>query len=160
MATHPIERPRSVNETLAFSNPEQAQEFVERVQEKSQQKERVQNRDERKIIKEELVKEFAKAGQAISGIDKPWRHTPIEHTQAQELVNIAFTKDLKTALRRARHNQQFPRNLDLFHDVLTTELYEAIRQNHMNKQPIRGRTVLVAMIVIVILIGIVVLFTL
>jgi hypothetical protein len=72
----------------------------------------------------------------VDVIRHPWDHSPQEHHETQELVNTAFEKDLRAAIQQARQGNHYPRNLDLFHDVLTSEMYDLLKETHLNRQPV------------------------
>lgn len=86
----------------------------------------------REIIGEELAKKFEEHGVGVLSLRSPWEHSQEEHAEVQGLVNVAFGHDLRTALRRAERSASFPRNVDLFHDVLTGELYDAVLGHRLN----------------------------
>ncbi|MEX1112561.1 MAG: hypothetical protein WEC84_03800 [Candidatus Andersenbacteria bacterium] len=129
-----FERTPQERETLIFSNPDQAQEFAEKATEKIATPKGSRSRKE--IIGQQLAQEFERSGEAVGSIvTHPWEHTQQEHEEVQQLVNIAFEKDLPTALKAARSSKGYPRNIDLLHDVLTTEMYDLVRDSHLNRQP-------------------------
>lgn len=124
-------------ETLMYSTSERAQKWREGVREKLQAEANKDVRRQREVVAEAVADEFAEAGYAVS-LSHPWEHSPEEHDEAQELVNLAFATDLPTALKQAKQSSTWPRNLDLFHDVLTTEMYDLVREYKLNKQPLVG----------------------
>lgn len=129
-----VERTPRGRETLLFATPEAAQEFSERARTRIEQQRQPGIIKTKEIIADEIAKEFAKDGEGVDSLKYPWEHTPEEHTEVQHLVNVAFEKDLQAALKQARASQHYPRNLDLLHDVLTTEMYQLMTQHGVNKQ--------------------------
>lgn len=125
-------------ETLIYRTPEQARVWREGVQEKIAQEAGKEVTREREIVAEAVADEFAQAGYAVDSLTRPWEHTPEEHAEVQELVNLAFATDLTLALKQARQSPNWPRNLDLFHDVLTTEMYSLVQKHKLNRQPLLG----------------------
>lgn len=123
--------------TLMYSTPERAQEWQESVREKIQAESGTEIRRDREVVAEAVADQFAEAGYAVS-LSHPWEHSEGEHQEAQQLVDLAFATDLTTALKKARQSPNYPRNLDLFHDVLTTEMYDLVREHNLNKQPLLG----------------------
>ncbi|MDZ4225682.1 MAG: hypothetical protein U1C49_02420 [Candidatus Andersenbacteria bacterium] len=150
------ERTPKEKETLMFADREQAREFAERVTERERKEGQPAGvRRRREIVGEEVAEEFARAGQPVETVKEPWEHTPEEHQEAQTLVDMAFSRDLQAALRQAKNSPHFPRLLDLFHDVLTGEMYEVIIEQKLNRQPIIGWGVAVLIVIcLVVLIGI------
>jgi hypothetical protein len=147
-------------ETLMHSTPEQAQEWREGVSEKLQAQAGKVVRADREVVAEAVAQEFANEGYGVTTLKHPWEHSEAEHAEAQRLVNVAFAKDLATALRQAKQSPTWPRNLDLFHDVLTTEMYDLLREHKLNKQPVVGWVLLgVGIVLAAILIGAVILTT-
>lgn len=128
-----FERTPQERETLVFSNPEQAREFAEKVAEKAATPEGSRSRKE--TVKQQLAQEFERSGEAVGTITHPWEHSQQEHEEVQRLVDIAFEKDLPTALNVARSSKGYPRNIDLLHDVLTTEMYDLVKDSHLRRQP-------------------------
>ena len=122
-------------ESLIFKSPEKAQEFVERVEGRTKEQEKAQGvtRD-REIMAEEVAKEIEKEGEESVDLTQPWEHTPEEHRVVQELVEVAFREDLVLALKKARKSKDYPRVIDLFHDVLTGQMYEAVVQSKINQK--------------------------
>ena len=139
----PRERAPGERETLIFSSPEEAQDFRERVgdHEKRVAQEGVEQR--REVLAEEVAVEFARHGDDIGQYEQPWEHDEKEHKQVQELVNVAFTDDLETALKLARKSAQYPRIIDLLHDVLTGRMYDEMVADGVNTQSPRSRAVLI-----------------
>ena len=160
MATSPLERPPLEREKLVFRNRGEARRFSERVIERVRRERRPDVERPQEIVEEEVAEEFAKHGQPVAIVREPWEHVPQEHAEAQQLVNYAFAHDLGAAIKRAEKSKYYPRNLDLFHDVLTGELYEALREQGLNRQPLLARFSLVAFVGVVALIIIVLLFAL
>ena len=124
-------------ETLMYSTPEEAQAWRERVQEKIRNEAGKSVQRPREVVAEQLAHEFANEGQGVS-LSRPWEHSAAEHAEAQELVDITFAVDLPAALKHAKRSPNWPRNIDLFHDVLTTEMYELVREHKLNQQPVTG----------------------
>ena len=125
-------------ETLMYSTPEQAAEWREAVQEKVRAESGRPVRREREVVAEAVAEEFLQEGYGVTSLSHPWEHTDAEHAEAQRLVDVAFASDLTTALKQAKQSANWPRNLDLFHDVLTTEMYDLVREHKLNRQPLLG----------------------
>src|SRR3989344_3464796 len=121
MAESKEHRPLRERETLMYATPEQAQEWREGVAEKLQAQAGKTVRNDREVVAEAVAQEFSHEGYGVTTLKHPWEHTEAEHAEAQQLVDLAFAKDLSTALQQAKRSPSWPRNLDLFHDVLTTE---------------------------------------
>jgi hypothetical protein len=140
-------RPKEEKESLVFDNPELAHAFKENVGEKLQQPGEVTDR--RQVVADAVGQEFQVQGQETVSVDltKPWQHTPQEHTEVQHLADVAFAKNLKAALSQARGSDNYPRNIDLLHDVLTGEMHEALLEHKINKQPILGWIIFVLLVV-------------
>jgi hypothetical protein len=131
-------RSRQEQETLMYNNPERATAWREGMQEKLQAAPQAGVRRERELVGEALADEFAQEGVGVTSLTHPWEHTAAEHAEVQQLVDLSFASDLRAALKKARGSPNWPRNLDLFHDVLTTEMYELVREHKLNKQPLLG----------------------
>lgn len=132
------ERTLHERETLLFPTREEAQAWTEKVAEQAAATARPGVRRDREVVAEAVAQEFEKHGEAVSGsLARPWEHSAVEHAEVQQLVDTAFAKDLGAALRAARGSDAYPRNIDLLHDVLTTEMYEAMRTHHLNRQPMK-----------------------
>lgn len=132
------ERTPQERETLLFSDPEAAQAWQEKIGEQLQQvKSPVVDR-RRAVVAEAVAEEFAQAGVAVTTIREPWIHTQAEHEEAQHLVDVAFAQDLPTAIKLAQKSPHYPRNLDLFHDVLTGEMYDLLQESEISRQPLLG----------------------
>lgn len=129
------ERTPREKETLMFATPETAQAWRERVSE-SLAMQRPGVRADREVVSQAVAHEFEAAGEAVATIRHPWEHTPAEHEEVQQLVDEAFVKDLPAALATARKSPHYPRNLDLFHDLLTSEMYEHVKMSGLSKQPL------------------------
>lgn len=127
-----FERSAVEKESLIFSDPEKAQEFTGRLEKRAEKGFSRESRREQ--LAEELVHEFEQEGEGVDRITHPWEHTSQEHEEVQQLVTIAFEKDLPTALRAARSSDHYPRNVDLLHDLLTTEMYDLVQESQLNKQ--------------------------
>ncbi len=123
-------------ETLIFSTSEEADQFVERVEERSRRESKPGVARRREAVSEEVGRELEGRGEPAGVLARPWEHTRQEHEEVQGLVNTAFEEDIAAALKRARASRHYPRVIDLLHDVLTTELYESILQRGLNKQKI------------------------
>lgn len=125
----PVER-----ETLIFASPEEAALFREQIGETLDAQDS-HVRQDRQVVADAVAKEFEAAGQPVGGkVTHPWEHSTDEHAEVEELVDVAFAKDLPTALATAKKSNFYPRNIDLLHDVLTGELYEHVKENKVNKQ--------------------------
>ncbi len=148
--TGPEREPRE-KETLIFSEPERAREFAERVSERARRGSTPGVVRRREAVAQEVAAELARQGEAADVLSRPWEHTAAEHKEVQELVDMAFDQDLSAALKKARASEDYPRNIDLLHDVLTSELYEMLQQRGINKQRIGFGTYLVLAILVVIL---------
>lgn len=135
-----------------FPDKERAREFAEQL---SEQAERQPNevRREREAVNDAVAEEFAKAGHPVGVIKHPWEHTSEEHEEAQQLVDVAFQEDLNAALKRARVNKNYPRILDLFHDVLTGEMYDLLTQHQLNRQPLITAVLFIISVFIVLLLA-------
>lgn len=142
------ERTPRERETLIFPTPDEAQGWLERVGERMSREDRRGIRRRRELLGEELADQFDQQGEGVKVISHPWEHTPAEHAEVQHLVDLAFARDLPTALRQARSSDYYPRNIDLFHDVLTTEMYELLREHGLNRQPISWG-VLISVVIVV-----------
>ena len=136
------ERKPQERETLIFSTAEQAGEFRDGVAERVAEQ-GTDVRREREIIAEAVADELAAHGEGGHSLEYPWQHTPEEHAEVQGLVDTAFEHDVTTALKTARRSEHYPRNIDLLHDTLTTELYEGIIEHRINQQPVLGSVLLV-----------------
>ncbi|MEK7499013.1 MAG: hypothetical protein AAB649_00210 [Patescibacteria group bacterium] len=123
-------------EKLIFQSPERATEFVDHVENRIKQEQKPGVSKAKEIVSQELVKEFEIAGHGVQVLSHPWEHTQEEHGEAQQLVNISFTRDLTTAIAHAEKSPFFPRNIDLFHDLLTGEMYDAIFRARKNTQQV------------------------
>lgn len=129
----PIER-----ETLVFPESGAAEQFQERVAERLSEEAQPGVSRKREIVGEELQQEFEAAGESVDVIRHPWEHTEDEHAEVQRLVDAAFEQDLGVALKKAKASGHYPRNIDLLHDVLTTEMYDLMRETELNRQPLAG----------------------
>lgn len=130
------ERTSQERETLIFPTREAAQEWQEQFGEQLRRGEGRVVRRRRELLREELAREFERQGEGVGLIAQPWEHTTQEHAEVQHLVDIAFARDLPAALKAARSSEHYPRNIDLFHDVLTTEMYELLQEHKLNRQPL------------------------
>lgn len=145
------ERSPQERETLIFPSSEQAREFAERVDEKSRQDKVRGVKRRREMVAEAVSDEFIKQGEAVNNYLQPWEHNKQEHEEAQKLVDEAFEKDLSVAIKKAQGSDNYPRNLDLFHDVLIGEMYEVLTERGLNKQRLASRQVLWGMGVVILL---------
>jgi len=153
-----VERTPHEQQTLVFSNPEDAGRFRERVENKVTQPKASQQQSKRQAISEELAEEFENQGEVVSSLHQPWEHSEEEHHEVQSLVNEAFEKDLKSALKKAREGAHYPRNLDLLHDVLTNQLYDLMVQQRINKQMVLPWVIAMLSITLVALIASIIVF--
>ncbi len=128
------DRTRRERETLVFNSPEGAEDFTRDVEDRIKEESRSGLSQGREVVSQELAKQFEQEGHAVSGLTHPWEHTEVEHAEAQRLVDLAFAKDLPTAISAAEKSPSFPRNIDLFHDLLTGEMYEAITKARVVSQ--------------------------
>lgn len=120
-------------ETLIFRTPEEAQEWRSEVDEKLKQRPEKPARQTREVVQEAVVQEFEQRGEAVT-YTRPWEHTREEHHEAQQLLDVAFAKDLDAAIAKAKKSLHYPRNLDLMHDILTGEMYELVQERGVNQQ--------------------------
>lgn len=130
------EREPREQETLIYATPEEAREFRERAGERLIQERKGSVRREREVIGEQVAREFEQNGESVETVKTPWEHTKQEHSEAQELVDLAFARDLPAALKEARASEHYPRNMDLFHDVLTGEMFDLVREHKLDEQPL------------------------
>ncbi len=119
-------------DNLVFSSSQEAAHFRESITEQVAQEQGGGATRRREIVAEELMKKFEEHGVGVTSLHRPWEHSQEEHAEVQELVNTAFASDLRDALQQAENSPTFPRNIDLFHDVLTGELYDAVLGQHLN----------------------------
>lgn len=148
MPTNKSERTPHERETLLFPNSETAQTFKENVAERMAQQPKSKEH-QRAVVAEAVAQQFTQAGEAVDLVREPWTHTPAEHEEVQQLVNVAFQRDLGAAIAQARRSPHYPRNLDLLHDVLTGEMYDLLREGGLNKQPLGGWVIAVIAIVLI-----------
>jgi hypothetical protein len=146
---HERERSAIDKETLIFQTPDEARAWEEKVESRLEHERLGPVSRGRDVVAQALVEEFERQGEGVRVIAHPWEHTPAEHREVQDLVDVSFRKDLGAAIAHARRSEHYPRNLDLFHDVLTGELYKLVRERKLNRQT--WRTSLVALGVAVIL---------
>lgn len=149
------ERSAYEKETLIFPNQEAAQAFRESVGEQLQVSRTTGRQQDKAVVAEAVAQQFSQVGEAVSLVREPWTHTPAEHEEVQQLVNVAFQRDLGAAIKQARQSPHYPRNLDLLHDVLTGEMYDLLREGGLNKQPLGGWAI--ALLAIVLIAGLVLL---
>lgn len=138
-------------ETLVFSDAAEAQAFRESVEQRVDSSPVPRIGRKREIVGEELAKKFDEHGVGVSSLHVPWEHTHAEHEEVQQLVTVAFTHGLSDAIRQAERSETFPRNIDLLHDVLTGQLYEAVLERHINRIHASPITVIVALVPILFL---------
>lgn len=131
----PQERTPRERETLIFRKPEQAEAFAERVGERVHQESGKGVTRRREVVAEEVSAEFDRHGEAVTVLSRPWEHTKEEHDEVQLLVDLAFEEDLPASLRQIQKSDNYPRVLDLFHDVLTGEMYKLLQERGLNRQP-------------------------
>lgn len=148
-----VERTPYERETLVYQTPEQAQALHEKVGAEIVRRSGGKVSAPREAIGEIVANEIAQHGYGVTQLSQPWEHSGQEHEEAQQLVDLAFAKDLPTALAKARASSHYPRNLDLFHDVLTNELYTELVTHKLNRQPLAGWSLLLLVIVLVITIA-------
>lgn len=142
------ERTPHERETLIFPTLQEAQVWRERVGEQLQSETPGVNAG-RQVVGQAVAQQFESHGEGVATFREPWEHSSAEHEEAQRLVDVAFTKDLGTALRQAKQSSHYPRNLDLLHDLLTGELYDHVRQSNLNKQSLSlwvTETVIIALL--------------
>ena len=145
----PQERTPQEKETLVFPDQEEAREFAERVEGRITQEQQPGVDKRRDIIAEELANQFDAQGEGVDIVRHPWEHSQEEHQEVQDLVNLSFSKDLRAALKEAKASPNYPRNLDLFHDVLTGEMYKVMADGKVNKQSLTV-SILLTLIVLVV----------
>ncbi len=152
----PLSRERSPQEreTLIFPSSEQAREFAERIDESSRQEKVRGVKRRRETVADAVSDEFVKQGEAVSSYLQPWEHDKEEHEEAQRLVDKAFEKDLSVAIKKAQGSDGYPRNLDLFHDVLVGEMYDVLVERGLNKQAV-GKKIIVKLGVVIVMFGII-----
>lgn len=119
-------------ERLIFHSPEVASEFARDVEARIAKEQAPGVSKDREIVSQELAKKFEQEGHSVSPLVHPWEHSQEEHIEAQKLVDLAFSSDLATAISEAEKSSSFPRNIDLFHDVLTGEMYESVVKSRIN----------------------------
>src|SRR5690349_1727359 len=128
---HGRERTPQERETLLFAHPEAAQAWRENVGEQLQQAKSPAIDRRREVVAAAVAEQFTQAGTPVQIIREPWTHTSAEHSEAQQLVDVAFAQDLPAAIRLAQKSPHYPRNLDLFHDVLTGEMYDLLQESEI-----------------------------
>lgn len=152
------DRTRRERETLVFNSPEEAATFTRRVEKRIKQEGGPGISHEREIVSQELIKQFEQEGQGVSRVTHPWEHSKEEHAEVQQLVNIAFTHNLTDAISQAEKSPSFPRNIDLFHDVLTGEMYEAIRGTRISTQVVPVWIILLLVVFFTLLLAVILSF--
>jgi hypothetical protein len=123
-------------ESLIFNSREQVGKFIERLEKRKSKDGRKGVRRDREFVADELAQEIEKQGEEVIDTSRPWEHSPEEHREVQNLVETAFREDLVLALKKMRKSPNYPRLVDLFHDVLTDQMYEALVRAGINKQKI------------------------
>lgn len=123
-------------EKLIFRSPEHAAEFTEHVEQRINQERKSGVSNPKEIVAQELAKQFEAEGHGVSQLTRPWEHTKEEHGEVQQLVNVSFMHGLTYAIAQAEKSASFPRNIDLLHDLLTGEMYDAILRSHKHVQHI------------------------
>ncbi len=152
------DRTRGERETLIFHSPERATDFTERVESRIEKERKVGVTKEREIVSQELAAQFESEGHGVAPLAHPWEHSASEHKEAQQLVDIAFSQDLSVAIARAEQSPSFPRNIDLFHDLLTGEMYKAVVDARVNTYHTPRWMTLLFALVIVLALGAVLMF--
>lgn len=150
---NPQERSPHEKETLIFPNQEAAQAFREQVGEKLSAPKPAGVSQDQEVVAAAVAQEFTQHGEAVGTLKEPWLHTPAEHEEVQQLVDLAFRRDLGAAIAQARQSRHYPRNLDLLHDVLTGEMYDLLREGKLNRQPLAWGVMAVLIIILLMLIG-------
>lgn len=145
-------------ENLVFANAQEAAQFRESVESGIAKNGPSGTHRPREILAEELAKKFEEHGAGVSSLHTPWEHSQEEHNEVQDLVNIAFADTLPAALRRAENSPSFPRNIDLFHDVLTGELYNAVTGQRLDTMRVSVLTIAAIALPIVLLVGAILVF--
>jgi hypothetical protein len=148
------ERTPHERETLIFPSSDEAKGWLERVGERLSREDRRSVRRRRELLGEELARQFERHGEGVGLIPRPWEHTQEEHVEVQKLVDLAFERDLPAALKVARGSDFYPRNVDLLHDVLTTEMYELLQEHKLNRQPISWGILLSVTILVLAMAGV------
>lgn len=145
-------------ESLIFTSKEKAGEFIERVEKRKAGEVRQGVRRDREVLADELAREIERQGEEAIDVSRPWEHSLEEHREVQALVETAFREDLVLALRKIRKSPNYPRIVDLFHDVLTDQMYEALVQAGLNKQRIgKGMWGVVGLVFMILMVALIVL---
>ena len=152
------ERAPQEKETLLYDNPESAATFREQVEQRVQQEQHPGVDPSREVVGEAIAQAFEKEGEVPHTLSQPWEHTEGEHAEVQELVDTTFEKDLKAAISKARASASYPRNIDLFHDVLTGEVYDVLKEHRVMKQRVMGSGIAAVIVALVVLVGIILVF--
>lgn len=152
------ERTPQERETLIFPSPEEAKGWLERVGERLRAEDTAGIKRRREVVAQEVAREFESHGEGIGAYILPWEHSVDEHREVQHLVDLAFEKDLPAALKLARSSGTYPRNIDLFHDVLTTEMYQLVREHKLYRQPLSWGVIVTAGIVLLLVLVIIFVF--
>lgn len=146
-------------ERLIFRSKENATEFTERVEGRIAQEQKPGVSHAREVVAQELAHQFEVEGHGVSSYAHPWEHSQAEHAEAQQLVNIAFAHDLTAAIRQAEQSPLFPRNIDLFHDVLTGKMYEAMSSAKLNAHHVPSWIIFLIAVFFSLLLGAILLFS-
>ena len=145
-------------ESLIFGSKESANEFIERVEKRKAQETRQGVRRDRELLADELMREIEKQGEEAIDTSRPWEHSPEEHREVQGLVEMAFREDLILALKKMRKSSNYPRIVDLFHDVLTDQMYEILTKAGLNKQGVgRGAWGMLGLVLLLLVVALLVL---
>lgn len=145
-------------ENLVFANAQEAAQFREAIETRVATERLSGVTHRREAVAHELAKKFEEHGIGVSSLHTPWEHSKEEHSEVQDLVNIAFADSISVALRRAEHSSSFPRNIDLFHDVLTGELYDAVLGRRLNAVHISKWMMVVLILPVLLLIAAILFF--
>lgn len=152
------ERNAREQETLIFNTAEKAREFAERVEKRAADENGEGVNRPKEIVGEEVVKEIEREGEESVDLTQPWEHTKEEHEEVQQLVDTAFREDLPLALKKARQSDNYPRLIDLFHDVLTGQMYETLVQNKVNQhKSANWQWAIIALAALLVLAGLIIL---
>lgn len=147
MAYSEHERSSRNQETLIFNSPEQAEQFAERAAERVGLAEEGEVKRGREVLREEVAEEFLREGEAVSVLSQPWEHTEEEHEEVQRLIDVSFDRSLTDALKQARESDNYPRNVDLLHDILTDQLYEVVVERRLNQQQLSEKPIVAVAVV-------------
>ncbi|HLC49776.1 MAG TPA: hypothetical protein VJI96_05330 [Candidatus Andersenbacteria bacterium] len=146
-------------ERLIFHSPELASDFTRTVENRIEQERKMGVSNNREIVSQELAKKFEAEGHGVSLLATPWEHSDSEHVEAQALVDVAFHSSLTAAIAQAEKSPSFPRNMDLFHDVLTGQMYDAIVGARINTQHIPYWIIVMIAVFFALLLGVILVFS-